>query len=149
RSAVSMSRQTGQPIVGLREGALVGAQEISLVAHANETVVRIGDTRLGPKDLAARLVRSGWRGPVVRLVACDTAVSAGSPVYAQQLANELAALGVESAVIAPKGEAVFAKSLGRLPRVLPPGATPIPANARRIGRGWGYYVPEVPTGPAP
>ena len=148
-AAVSMAKQTEQPIVGLREGSLAGAQEISLVAHATEDTVRIGNVRLVPKDLAARLLQAGWRGGIVRLVACDTGVVAGPPTYAQQLANELAALGVESAVIAPKGKAVFPKSLGLLPRVLPPGATPIPANARKIGKGWDYFVPKVPTGPAP
>jgi hypothetical protein len=148
-AAVSMSKQTTQPIVGLRPGSLAGAQEISLVAHANEDVVRIGNTRLPPKDLAARLVQAGWRGRIVRLVACDTGVVAGPPTYAQRLANELARLGVESAVIAPKGAAVFPQGRGLLPRVLPPGATPIPANARALGKGWVYAVPEVPLGPAP
>lgn len=148
-AAVSMAKQTAQPIVGLREGSLAGAQEISLVAHANEDTVRIGNTRLAPKDLAGRLVQAGWRGGIVRLVACDTGVVARPPTYAQQLANELAVLGVESAVIAPKGKPFFPRGLGLLPRVLPPGAEPIPANLRSLGKGWHYAVPEVPTGPAP
>jgi hypothetical protein len=76
-------------------------------------------------------------------------VVAGPPTYAQQLANELAALGVESAVIAPMGKAVFPIGRGLLPRVLPPGARPIPANARNLGKGWRYAVPEVPVGPEP
>ncbi len=149
RAAASMSKQTGQPIVGLREGTLVGANEISLVAHGNEDVVRVGNTRLPPRELATRLVEAGWRGGTVRLVSCDTAVVGGPAPYGQQLANELAALGADSAVIAPKGGAYVEPGLGGLPRVLPPGATPIPANLRRLGRGWGYFVPEVEAGAAP
>ena len=147
--AVSMSIETEQPIVRLRGTTLAGAQEISLVAHGNSDVVRIGDVRLPPDALAEKLIEAGWRGKVVRLVACETGVVGGPPAYAQRLANALATRGVESAVIAPIGDAVFADSVSPLPRVLPPGATPIPENLRNAGGGWRYAVPDVPLGAAP
>lgn len=145
--SVGMAIETEQPIVRLRGTTLAGAQEISLVAHANTETVKIGEIRMSPDTLADKLVEAGWRGKVVRLVACETGIEADGPSYAQRLANALARRGVESAVIAPVGDAVFGDGGSALPRVLPPGSAEIPEDLRKAGSGWQYAVADVPAGP--
>jgi len=147
--AIDLQEATGQQIVRLKRGMLAGVDEMSLLAHANTQTVTIDAQRLTPDQLAKRLYKAGWRGSVIRLVACDTGTMVGPPTYAQQLADELAKLGVETTVIAPKGTAASGGKAGILPRVVPPGARNIVGNLQRLGKGWGFFSAEVPLGERP
>ena len=148
--ALTLAEETGQPIVRLRPGALAGAQEISLIAHADTQLIDIGRASLTPEALADKLVESGFRGRIIRLIACSTGLAcADLPIFGQRLTNALARHGVETAIIAPEGKPGFDEATGRTPRVLPPGADKMTKNVRDAGKGWRYFVAEVPTGPAP
>lgn len=144
-AARNMAAQTGLPMVRLGEGALTGAQEVSLVAHGNVDVVKVGNQRLSPGELADRLVAAGWRGRIVRLVTCHGGLDVGDPVYAQAVADELAKRGVESAVIGARGKASVQAGTG-LPRVR---ASTLLKGVLGLGKGWFYAVPQVPLGNLP
>ena len=80
------------------------------------------------------------------MIICKTGLCGPMPsAFGQELANELAALGADSAVIAPAGNANIASGIPGLPQVRSP-----PTNPRLSPRGWDWevYVAEAPKEPS-
>jgi hypothetical protein len=79
------------------------------------------------------------------LIICKTGLCGPAPnTFGQNLANELAALGADSAVIAPVGNVNIAKGIPGLPQVRTQGAlSPSPR-----GWDWEIYTAEAPKEPS-
>jgi hypothetical protein len=77
------------------------------------------------------------------MAVCKTGLCAGGNPYAQQLANELAALGADSVVIAPQDQVRIIGEAHGLPQVQDPQQS---TNGRRSfrppGEGWDYFTAE-------
>lgn len=135
-STLAMANRTGHTPDSFRPGSLKGVEEASVVAHGNEMEVQIGNKWLSPGQLAEELKDAGWQGGTIRLVSCET----GSPkgTFAQDLANELHGMGIDSTVIAPVDEVgTLSGDLG-LPRVVDPAG-----GLRPPGEGWETYTAET------
>ena len=158
RYATAHALATGRPIVRLGPETLAGVDEATLVAHGDVSGIDLGrsyaNTTTGlvtPRELANRLVESGWRGGTLRLGACSTGVPC--PVtglsYAEELSQNLAGLGAPTATIGPKGVVgweVPGRSFG-LPTVGPSANVTIDAGGAALanseffspGKGWEYF----------
>ena len=136
-STYIMANRTGHTPVPLTRGSLVNTEEVTLVTHGSETLVEIGGKPYTPKKLAEALRDSGWEGGTIRLAACKTGVACpGGTPFGQQLAAELKKLGLESAVIAPKGNVNVMAGIHGLPQVRAKGAQDYQAP----GKGWEIYM---------
>ena len=141
-----MATKTGHQPTTFGQGNLAGADEVSIIAHGRYGYARIGTQLYPARQLAEELVASGWKGGTVRLIICKTGLCGPMPsAFGQELANELAALGADSAVIAPAGNANIASGIPGLPQVRSP-----PTNPRLSPRGWDWevYVAEAPKEPS-
>lgn len=140
----SMAARTGHQPTTFGQGTLAGADEVSVIAHGSAVHARIGTAAYSARQLAEELVASGWTGGTVRLIICKTGLCGAAPTtFGQELANELAALGAESAVIAPAGNANIGAGIPGLPQVRTPGA---PSLSPR-GWDWEIYVAQPPKEP--
>jgi hypothetical protein len=141
-----MARRTGYQSGPLAKDSLAGTDEVTLVAHDNETAVGIGTEIYSERELAQALVDAGWQGGSLRLAACKTGVCGPSgTAYGQNLANELGALGAESVVIAPTASVSISGGETGLPQVL----RPVPPGGEKSllppGRGWEIFMAEEPS----
>ena len=139
----SMMNRTGHEGTGLGPDVLAGADEVTLVAHGNQQIVAVGSQHMSPQQLAETLVDAGWQGGTLRLAACETGICAPGNSFAQNLANELKALGAESAVIAPTANVQIVGGKHGLPQIQPP--TPPGGQKPPLlppGEGWEYVVAE-------
>ena len=141
----AMAAKTGQQPTTFGEGNLAGVDEVSIIAHGSFDRARIGTVAYSARDLAQALYDSGWRGGTVRLIVCKTGLCGTRPTaYGQELANVLAELRADSAVIAPKGNTSIETDVVGLPQVRPPTETsPSPP-----GEEWEIYVAEAPKEPS-
>jgi RHS repeat-associated protein len=158
RYATAHALATGRPIVRLGPETLAGVDEATLVAHGDVSGIDLGrsyaNTTTGlvtPRELANRLVESGWRGGTLRLGACSTGVPCPTSglSYAEELSQNLAGLGAPTATIGPKGVVgweVPGGSFG-LPTVGPSANVTIDAGGAALanseflspGKGWKYF----------
>jgi RHS repeat-associated protein len=157
RYATAHALRTDRPIVRLGPETLAGVDEATLVAHGDVRGIDLGrayaNTTTGlvtPRELANRLVESGWRGGTLRLGACST--GAPCPVtglsYAEELSQHLAGLGAPTATIGPSG-VVGWEVPGRfgLPTVGPSANVTVDAGGAALansdflspGKGWEYF----------
>ena len=144
RGTSLMARTTGHQATTFGQGNLAGAEEVSIIAHGSAVHARIGTVAYSARALAQELVASGWTGGTVRLIICKTGLCGTAPnTFGQNLANELAALGAESAVIAPAGNASIEGGIPGLPQVRTPGARSYSPR----GWEWEIYTAPGPTGP--
>lgn len=141
-SASDMVARNGHGSTGLWKGALAGTDEVTLVAHGTPKHMDLGpaQTPTAPKQLARQLVEAGWEGGTLRLASCNTGANGGR-AYAQQLANELAALGKETVVLAPSMRVAVVSGLPRVESPVPHPVTGGPA-AQPKGQGWEAFAPE-------
>jgi hypothetical protein len=141
-STANMATRTGRRTTTLGKGSLFGVDDVTVVAHGNETLVEIGGQRLGPKEFAKVLVDSGFEGGTVRLASCKTGgCGAGGKTFAQELSKELSKLGADNAVIASANKIAIPpgiKGSGGLPTALT-GSKP---NLQGMppGKGWEISV---------
>jgi hypothetical protein len=150
RGTSMMASRTGHQPTTFGQGNLAGADEVSIIAHGNVGHASIGTQAYPARKLAEELVASGWKGGTVRLIICRTGLCGAAPnTFGQNLANELAALGADSAVIAPAGNANIAKGIPGLPQVRTP--SPKPGKVNRLSpRGWDWeiYTAQAPKEPS-
>ena len=96
-----------------------------------------------PSSLQRHWSMPGCKGGTPRLAACETGICAPGNSFAQNLANELKALGAESAVIAPTANVQIVGGKHGLPQMQPP--TPPGGQKPPLlppGEGWEYVVAE-------
>jgi hypothetical protein len=138
----AMAARTGQRATTLGKGNLVGVDEVTVVAHANETAVQIGNQILTPKQLAQGLADSGFEGGTVRLAACKTAgCGSGGKAFAQELSKELRKLSKDSAVIGTVDKVVIPSGIHAaqgLPTVI--SGSKASRVAKPLGKGWEIFV---------
>ena len=139
------------PIVKLAPGSMSGVKEVSLVAHGNPNVLNINGKLMTPEAAAQEMVKAGWDGGTVRLVAChgDVVSTVSNSSVAQRMANEFARLGAESGVIGGQAKVGSSPKLhGGQSIVLISDAQGKTIGTADPGKGWGYRVaePGVPTG---
>jgi hypothetical protein len=147
-SAFAMSNRTGHTLTTLGPGNLEGANEVTVVGHGvvikgkpGAIALKVGPKQYTPKAFAKALVDSGWKGGTVRLGACDTGLcNPYGQIFGQELANELSALkvgsAVDSIVIAPVGGVEF------LYGETPPGYEP----KQSLTHGVPKVMPKQPPG---
>jgi len=141
-AATRMALKTGHDPTTFGEGNLAGIDEVTIIAHGSRVHARIGTEAYSADDLAQALVDSGWKGGTVRLVICKTGLcGADEGVFAQNVANRLAALGSESAVIAPVGNTAVPRS-SALPQVISEGEGAASTRLQKPGKGWDIFVPQ-------
>jgi hypothetical protein len=136
-----MAKRTGQRVVKLGKGTLEGADEVTVIAHGHERLVKIGDDLLTPEEFAQALKDSGWEGGTIRLATCKSGVCdpASGKIYAQELSKALTNLGKESAVIGADMKVAVppaGKAGGGVPRV----RTQSGPSLQKPGKGWTIYV---------
>lgn len=144
-----MAAKTGHQPTTFGQGTLAGADEVSIIAHGSAVHARIGTAAYSARQLAEELVASGWTGGTVRLIICKTGLCGAAPsTFGQSLADELAALGAESAVIAPAGNTNIGAGIRGLPQVRVPPY--IEGNKGLSPRGWDWeiYVAQAPKEPS-
>jgi LysM repeat protein len=132
-STYAMANRTGHAATSFGPGTLTNVEEVTVVAHGNESIVEIGNRAFSPRELAEVLKESGWKGGTIRLAACDT--GSANATFAQNLANELDSLGMDSVVIAPKAAANILAGAHGLPQVNDIAGKLLPA-----GEGWEFFT---------
>jgi len=102
-SAMEMANRTGYPLTGLSKGSLANTSDVTVIAHGIKGTnnIEVGGRSLTPKQFAREMYDAGWRGGTMRLAICTSCT--GGPSVAEEVANEFAKLGVETAIIAPAG----------------------------------------------
>jgi hypothetical protein len=157
-----MAARTGHQPTTFGHGNLAGADEVSIIAHGNVGHVRVGtgvsvSQATGrvvygdvyrARQLAEELVASGWKGGTVRLIICKTGLCHAT--FGQDLANELAALGADSAVIAPAGNVTIERGIPGLPQVVTENAPSTARGRTPSPRGWDWeiYTAQAPKEPS-
>jgi len=144
----AMEARTGHADrVGLGKGTLAGVGEVSIVTHGTNVDIDFGPKSgdiYSPRQLAKEMIKAGWQGGTVRLVACNTGVG-GESSFAQTLANELAARGAHSVVVAPEGVVSTVSQHHGIPVVGQLDAQGQP-QFQEPGKGWGYFTGKEPEG---
>lgn len=137
QSAANMAKGTGLPITSLAPGSLKDVGDVTLVAHGNPDTIFLGDKEYTPRQLAKTLEESGWKGGTLRLASCETGSASGA--FAQRLANELEARGIDSAVIAPQSSVVIPSSTNGRPIV---ESLTKPGYGQPLSKGWEIFTAE-------
>jgi RHS repeat-associated protein len=138
-STFAMANRTGHQPVPLDQGTLAGVDEATLVGHGvvpqsggGAIAVNVGGRPYTPKALAGALVDAGWEGGTLRLAVCKAGTSClNGPSFAQELADQLRSMGIDTAVIAPEGRVDMLWNTHGLPRVEGPDGTYL-----QPGEGW-------------
>lgn len=138
-STMEMASRTGRVPTGLHQGSLSGINDMTLLAHAAPGQVNIEGVRMGPAQLADKLIDAGWRGGRLELVACGTG-SGGSQSYAQGLANELTSRGAPTTVVAPDGMPAILGDAHGLPQIVKGQDANGVWRYKQPGEGWGSFV---------
>jgi hypothetical protein len=155
-TSMMAAARTGHQPTTFGQGNLAGADEVSIIAHGNVGHARIGTgvsinqatgravygDVYSARQLAEELVASGWKGGTVRLIICKTGLC--SATFGQDLANELAALRADSAVIAPRGNVTIEQGIPGLPQVRTQKGAPVSP----LGRDYEIYTAQAPKEPS-